>query len=123
MREAIAHIRGRECSISTGGRITVAAGPDPVREPPFIASVSELETLSLIAQGLTFDQASLKRELATVYIRQQMERLRKLNAGKRTSALAAIGTDLDLLNPLAIEGINVLSGYLRKRCRNRYIRY
>ena len=114
MREAIAHIRGRECSISPGGRITVAAGPDPVREPPFIASVSELKTLSLIAQGFTFDQASLKRELATVYIRQQMERLRKLNEGKRTSALAAIGTELDLLNPLAIEGISVLSGALKK---------
>lgn len=110
MPEAIANIRERKCTISPKGRITVEAGPDPAKEPPFTASMSELDTLALLAQGLTIDQASLKRGLTLYSTRQQVERLRRRNGGKKTSALVAIGTDLDLLNPLAIAGINTLSG-------------
>ncbi len=121
MTEARANIRERMCTISPKGRITVEAveaveeDPDSVRKPPFTASMSELETLTFLAQGLTIDEASLKRGLTQYSTRQQVERLRRRNGGKKISALAAIGTELDLLNPFAIQGINILSGGPIKR--------
>lgn len=110
MTEAIANIRGRKCSISPKGRIKVAAGSDPMQEPPFTASMSELDTLTLLAQGLTFDEVSSEIGLTQYSIRQQVERLRSRNEFMPTFHLVAIATQLGLLNRHAKRGINILSG-------------
>lgn len=110
MIEAKANIRGRRCSISPKGRITVEAGPDSAKEPPFTASMSELDTLTLLAQGLTFDEVSLETGLTQYSARQQVEKLRSRNEFRRTFELVAIATRLGLLNRHAKRGIYILSG-------------
>jgi len=59
------------------------------------------------AQGLTTEQIALKIGRTKNGVRQTLDKMRRNNKVYKTASLVAIATELDLINPLAIEGIKI----------------
>lgn len=100
MREVMTSFNGHQCLINDRGRVTF-------NEPPFTVIPSQLKTIQLLAQGLTYDVIAKQLGKREGSLRQQMKRAMTTNGYHRAVKLVAISAELGLLRNSVLEEIAI----------------
>jgi len=93
VRQRIVIIHQTSCVVSPEGRLTTLG------DHPFTATMSQLKTLSLVAQGIPHKEIARKTGLAPGTIRNRLESLRGSNGGESTVSLVARALEFGLIHP------------------------
>lgn len=104
MREVVFNIRSKhsvnQFSMTEFGRITC-------QEPFFTASLSQLRTIKLLAQGLSFSEIGSLINRKEGYLREQIKRALKSNKVHQYVQLVATAAELGLFTDLAEQEIEM----------------
>ena len=116
MKEIPLRIEGRaslrHCTV-TKHRITLeeaivdVEGRGPIKEPFFTATISQLEALRGISQGLKVRGTAKELNRTEDGVRHTLQNARQANRAHKTLELIVLAKEFGLLNPLAIEVIKV----------------